>query len=128
MKKTLVALVCCIILYSCKKSDNTTPKTPDKNFLIEISCTELCNIQVDTALSDKSFYPTFDKQDNIRIYKNSLDATGGQSLVSIHVYDSKTYTSPSPKSIKLTYKGRVLYNESYPATASFIVRGLIPIE
>lgn len=118
MKKILFIVICVAALSSCKKSDSTpeTPKAVDKNFVIEVTCTNPCGVQVDTTLSNKSIYTFFDKKENITSYKNSLDATGGKSAISVLVYDLKFPPDPtSVKTIKMTYKGTILVNKSYDA-------------
>jgi hypothetical protein len=118
MKKILFIAICIAVFSSCKKSESlpVTPKPVDKNLVIEVTCTIPCGVQVDTTLSNKSVYTFFDKKDNITSYRNSLDATGGKSLISVMVYDLKFPPDPaSVKTIKMTYKGTVLVNKSYDA-------------
>ena len=112
---------------SCKKSDITseTPKAVDKNFVIEVTCTIPCGVNVDTTLSNKSVYTSFDKKSNVTSYRNSLDATGGKSLISVLVYDLKFPPDPtSVKTIKMTYKGTVLVNKSYDAYTTDFIHGI----
>jgi hypothetical protein len=84
--------------------------------VIEVTCTIPCGVKVDTTLSNKSVYTFFDKKENITSYRNSLDATGGKSLISVMVYDLKFPPDPtSVKTIKMTYKGNIFVNKSYDA-------------
>ncbi len=118
MKKIIFIATCVAAFSSCKKSDSIPdiPKTIDKNLVIEVTCTIPCGVKVDTTLSNKSVYTFFDKKENITSYRNSLDATGGKSLISVMVYDLKFPPDPtSVKTIKMTYKGTILVNKSYDA-------------
>ena len=107
MKNTILVFVLSIALCSCKKSENTPEKKNPDNIKIEISCSNQCLIDIDTATTRTSTYAIFEHRKTITNYSRTYFANKGASIHTL--LDPLKFGTLS---IKITYEGKVMYNET----------------